>query len=98
MTLEKPDPAKEQIKRARRVALVLATSTVISVLCLAFAFIQKTEADRLYARLMGSQARAIEALQIAEKSREEAAQQRAVAEQSQLEAVRALEECAKNKK
>ena len=37
---------KRKLQRARRTALVLATATVISVLFLIFAFIQKLEADK----------------------------------------------------
>lgn len=75
MTSEKPDTTKEQLRRARRVALVLATSTAISIILLVYAFIKKDEADYQFER--------------AEQFQQEAAKQRAIAESCYAEAMRA---------
>lgn len=67
-------------KRAPIIALVLATATIISLIFLAFAFIQKTEADKLKSSLeqMKTQAemQMQQALEQAKAAQQEAEQQR----------------------
>lgn len=95
---EQPAVDPEQLKRARRTALVLATTTVISILFFIYAFLQKQEADKQFqvaeqykieAELAKEEAE--KQKKIAELSRAEAMQQRSLAEQ-------ALAECEKSKR
>jgi hypothetical protein len=95
MTSEKNDSTKEQLKRAHRVTIVLTASTVISILSIVFAFIQKAEADR--SRELAIKL-AEEASEVVIREREEAAIARKSAEAYSAELARTLSECAKNKK
>jgi uncharacterized protein YdbL (DUF1318 family) len=88
----------EQLKRARRTALVLATTTIVSILFFIYAFLQKQEADKQFT--IAEQFRV--ELQIA---KDEAQRQRAIAELSRAEAEKqrelaeqALAECEKSKR
>jgi WD40 repeat protein/energy-coupling factor transporter ATP-binding protein EcfA2 len=77
---------KRKLQRARRTALVLATATVISILFLIFAFLQKLEAD---ANFELAEQRRIEAegLKVAaEQARDDAEKQKILAEQARDEA------------
>lgn len=95
---EKSKPTKEEIKRARRIAIVLAASTVVSILFLVFAFVQKTEADKLQELTLELRVELLEVKEQAEQAQQEAEMQRAFAFKAQLDAQQALEECNKNKK
>lgn len=76
---------KRKLQRARRTALVLATATVISILFLIFAFVQKLEAD--------DQRKAAEANLIEAKRQEKIAKDaQAIAETQRQVAVKAKEE------
>lgn len=80
---------KEQLKRARRVALVLATVTTICMMSFVYAYVQTIEAKRN--------------LDVAVQLKQELENQKAIAErneqlakESELVARQALEECQKN--
>ena len=60
---------KRKLQRARRTALVLATATIISVLFLIYAFIQKLEADKQREAAVLAQVKAEENFNEAEKQR-----------------------------
>lgn len=45
---EQPSVDPEQLKRSRRIALVLAASTIVSILFLIYGFLQKLEADKQF--------------------------------------------------
>jgi WD40 repeat protein/energy-coupling factor transporter ATP-binding protein EcfA2 len=70
---------KRKLQRARRTALVLATATIISILFLIYAFIQKLEADKNLAESIKQEQRAKAATVVAN-------QQRAAAEAAKVEA------------
>jgi WD40 repeat protein len=70
---------KRKLQRARRTALVLATATIISILFLIYAFIQKLEADK-------NLAESIKQEQLAKAATAVAEQQRAAAEAAKVEA------------
>lgn len=48
MTSEKPENTREQLKRARKLAIVLATTTIISLVLLVYARVQSIEAKRSF--------------------------------------------------
>ena len=50
---------KREVRRARITALVLATSTIITLIFLVFAFIQKAQADQMLERLIQLQQQAV---------------------------------------
>ena len=87
-------PIKEQLKRARRAAVVLAVSTIVSILFFIYAFVQKAEAERLLQATEEAQQQLLQQRSIAEQARQEAEMQRAMA----AEALVALKECKKEKK
>jgi hypothetical protein len=95
---EQPPVDPEQLKRARRTALFLATTTIISILFFIYAFLQKQEADKQFQVAeqykMELQIAKVEAQRqraIAELARDEAMKQRELAEQ-------ALAECEKSRR
>ncbi|MBL7834323.1 MAG: High-affnity carbon uptake protein Hat/HatR [Cyclobacteriaceae bacterium] len=69
---------KRKLQRARRTALVLATATIISILFLIYAFVQKLEADRNF--------------KLAEERRVESDKLRVEADKQRIAAVAAKEE------
>jgi energy-coupling factor transporter ATP-binding protein EcfA2 len=91
---------KRKLQRARRTALVLATATVISIMFLIFAFVQKLDADRqrdLAVKLQkqaeeaklqaqASEKRAVLAKEDADKQRKEAERQKVEADLQRLRA------------
>ena len=101
---------KRKLQRARRTALVLATATIISILFLIYAFIQKLEADKqtelAKANLIESQrqeklakeaqALAEEQRKVADAARIEAQKQQKIAEEQKLLADKNAEEARKN--
>lgn len=102
---KKPQPTKEEIRRARKIALVLAVSTIISVLLVVYAVIKKTETDREHAlvlelrvQVQEANARADELQTEAMKNAERAGLMEVVAKQNEIAAKEALEECRKKRK
>ncbi len=88
---------RRKLQRARRTALVLATATVISVLFLIFAFIQKLEADK---QTVIAQANLIESQRqekLAKEAQTIAEEQRKAADAARIEAVAAKEEADKQR-
>jgi len=77
---------KRKLKRARVTALVLASATVVSLIFLVFAFMQKSEADKQRDLAESQKVLALENAQLAEEQRKEADAQRRVAEVKQQEA------------
>ena len=80
---------KRKLKRARITALVLASATVVSLIFLVFAFIQKSEADKQRDIAVDQTRLAEENFQLAEDQRKVAEEQKKVAEEKQREAERA---------
>lgn len=85
---------KRKLQRARRTALVLATATVISIMFLIFAFVQKLDADRQRDRAVVLQKQAEDAKLAAQESekrallaKEDADRQRLAAEQARKDAL-----------
>lgn len=89
---------KQQLKRARRTALVLASVIVFSLLTLVYAYIQKKEADkaRSHAEVIMMQLKQTE--QEAIQAKEEAEKQRMMAIAAQHHALEALEACQQHKR
>lgn len=83
---------KRKLKRARITALVLASATVVSLIFLVFAFIQKSEADKQRLLAEDNAALAREQQKIAEQNAEEANAQRRIAEQRREQAEQATRE------
>ena len=79
---------KRKLQRARITALILATATVISLIFLVFAFIQKSKADE-------QTKIATDQKQIAEENANLAEKQRKIAEQKRIEAEEATEQAKK---
>ncbi|GEM_PF-2368119 len=93
-----PPLTKEEKRKQLTTAIVLALATLLSVIFLLYAFIQKLEADK-------QTALAIEMRMEAEKQREEAERQRLMAEYQKMEAekqrvlaLEALANCEKSKR
>jgi WD40 repeat protein/energy-coupling factor transporter ATP-binding protein EcfA2 len=101
---------KRKLQRARRTALVLATATIISVLFLIYAFIQKLEADNQREVAISAQLEAEKNFKLAEiqrlaaetakeqaeKAQQEAERQQKIAEEQKILADRNAEEARKN--
>lgn len=88
---------KRKLQRARRTALVLATATIISILFLIYAFVQKLEAD---ANFKLAEVRRIESDNLrkdAEKARDEATDAKNKAVESEKRAVAARIEADRQK-
>ncbi len=88
---------RRKLQRARRTALVLATATIISVLFLIYAFIQKLEADK---QTVIAQANLIESQRqekLAKEAQAIAEEQRKAADAARIEAVAAKEEADKQR-
>jgi Flp pilus assembly protein TadB len=93
-----PPISKEEKSRKLKSSIILFFATLISILFLVYAFIQKQEADK-------QKEIAVRAMTMAEEQRAEAEQQRRAAEAARIEAVNqqalaaeALANCEKNKK
>jgi hypothetical protein len=88
---------KRKLQRARRTALILATATVISILFLIYAFVQKLEADNqkelAQANLIESQRQE----KLAKEAQVIAEEQRKAADAARIEAVAAKEEADKQR-
>jgi uncharacterized membrane protein len=70
---------KQQLRRARITAVVLASATVVSLVSLVFAFIKKTEAEKQWNYFKGLEVEI-------QEFKLEAEQQRVLAEQAFIEA------------
>lgn len=77
---------KRKLKRVRITALILASATVLSLIALVFAVLQKSEADRQRTLAEDNAKKAQEQTVRAEKNFKEAEAQRKIAEVRQLEA------------
>ncbi|HEU5147926.1 MAG TPA: High-affnity carbon uptake protein Hat/HatR [Chryseosolibacter sp.] len=77
---------KRKLKRARITALILASATVVSLIFLVFAFIQKSEADKQRDIALEQTKLAESRKELAEKNFQLAEEQRKVAEDKQREA------------
>lgn len=93
-----PQVDPEQLKRSRRVAIVLATSTIITILFLIYSFLQKLEADKNYQLAEQYRIEAELAKNEAQKQRDLAEATRAEAEKQRQLAEQALAECQKTKR
>ena len=80
---------KRKLKRARITALVLASATVISLIFLVFAFIQKSEADKQRDIALDQTRLAKKNFELAMEQKKVAEEQKKVAEEKQREAERA---------
>ncbi|HET9053269.1 MAG TPA: hypothetical protein VFM90_03800 [Cyclobacteriaceae bacterium] len=83
---EKPKSTKEEVKRARRTAIVLAASTVIAILFFVYAFIKKTEADAQRELALKLQMELQEVKEQAEQEKQKAKMQQMVAMEARHEA------------
>lgn len=83
---------KRKLQRARRTALVLATATIISILFLIYAFIQKLEADKNLAESQRQEKLAKDATAVAEQQRAAAEAAKVEADKQRTAAVAAKEE------
>lgn len=102
--------AKRKLRNARIFAIVLGTATVISLLFLVYALVQKTQADRAREVALQNEAKAVaatkeaekqkalaeEQAQIAKQQAEIARQQKAIAEENEALANAARAEAVKN--
>jgi WD40 repeat protein len=94
---------KRKLQRARMTAIVMGSATIISLIFLIFAFIQKAEADKARAAADEQRILAVENEKVAKKQTEiaehekaEAIKARAEAEKQKSEAEKAKEEAVKN--
>ncbi len=88
---------KENQRKARITAILLAGLTVLSILCLVFAYVQRMDADRTrelaercYEQLQGAELRA-------QQNQAEAEKQRAIAIRQTEVALTRLQECISSK-
>jgi WD40 repeat protein len=89
---------KRKLQRARIVALILATATIVSLIFLVFAFVQKAAADVAREEAQKNEARALEQETIAKKQTEIAKKERAAADEQRKAAVTAREQADINAK
>ena len=89
---EQPSVDPEQLKRSRRIALVLAASTIVSILFLIYGFLQRLEADKQFKLAVQYKMELIQAKEeaekmklIAEAAKAEVQEQRDLAEQRLIE-------------
>jgi WD40 repeat protein len=80
---------KRKLQRARITAIVLGSATIISLIFLIFAFIQKAEADRQTAKAIANEKIANEQRELAEFEKKAAVEARAEAEKQRIEAEKA---------
>jgi len=92
-----PPVSNFEMRRSRRIAVVLAAAMILSILFFVYAFLQRIEADK-------QRAIAIVNLEEARRSEQEgmimaemARKQQAIAEQQLTQALQALENCKKSK-
>jgi hypothetical protein len=83
---------KRKLQRARIVALILATATIVSLIFLVFAFVQKAAADTARELAVANEAEAKKQTEIAKSEKAEADRQRLEADKQRKEAVSAREQ------
>lgn len=88
---------KRKLQRARRTALVLATATIISILFLIYAFVQKLQADENYKLAEQRRIESDNLRKDAEKARDEATDAKNKAVESEKQAVAARKDAEKQK-
>lgn len=86
--MENASPDKTALKRSRVTAMVFAALTILSLLLLVYAFIQKAESERLMSKVLECEASYKEA-------QEKLEQERIRAEENLVRAQRALEDALK---
>lgn len=86
--MENASPDKAALRRARITALVFAALTILSLLLLVYAFIQKAESERLMSKVLECEASYMEAQGKLE-------QEKIRAEENLVRAQRALEDALK---
>ena len=89
---------KRKLQKARIVALVLATATIVSLIFLVYAFIQKSEAEKQEQLAIKNAAEATKQRDLAEKARDEADARRKEAEEATKAAIKAREAEAEQKR
>jgi WD40 repeat protein len=87
---------KRKLQRARIVALVLATATIISLIFLVFAFVQKAAADEATLLAKANEKKALAQEKLANENFKKAEDERLRAEQEKRNAVAARSEAEKN--
>jgi preprotein translocase subunit SecF len=95
---EQPPVDPEQLKRSRRIALLLASSSVISILIFIYGFLQKIEADYQFKLAEQYRVELQLAKEEAERQKVIAELSRAEAEQQRNRAEQALADCEKSKR
>lgn len=88
---------KRKLQRARIVALVLASATIISLIFLVFAFVQKSAADDAKLLAQANEQKAIVQEKLAKASEEEAKKQTIIATEQKKKAEEALIEAARQR-
>lgn len=88
---------KRKLQRARRTALVLATATIISILFLIYAFIQKLEADKNLAESQRQEKLAKAAQKVADEQKVAALAAKEEADRQRVAAIAAKEEADRQK-
>jgi hypothetical protein len=88
---------KRKLQRARRTALVLATATIISILFLIYAFVQKLEADDAKIKAQAAEKAAVANLELAEAQKKIALAEKERADAARIEAVAAKDEAEKQR-
>lgn len=88
---------KRKLQRARRTALVLATATIISILFLIYAFVQKLEADDAKVKAQAAEKEAVKNLELAEAQKKIALAEKERADAARIEAVAAKDEAEKQR-
>lgn len=93
-----PPDSNFQRKQKIRTAIALTLATLISILFLVYAFIQKLEAEKQYEISERLRIEAEAQKKVAEHLKAAAEYQRMLAEKNASEAAKALEECRNGKK
>jgi hypothetical protein len=94
-SLENQNPTKNRITRVR--AFVLASLTIFSLACVAFAYTQRMEAQRLKDLSIRCHEELLRVEKMAAQARDEAEQQKQIAVKQAYMAIEALENCKKGK-
>jgi hypothetical protein len=90
--------AKEEVRRSRTVAVVLAGFIVITLLAVVYALAQQTEAKKQEAIAIQIREKSLELEQRLRLTIEEANRQRSIAEAERLIAIKTLEDCKSSQK
>lgn len=92
-----PQPTPEAKKRKMASSILLTLATLLSVLFLVYAFVKKTEADKLRVEAENLQVEAVRQERLAREAQAMAELNRAAAEKAMAEALQALADCRKSK-